>query len=49
MGSNRTGLQSIIHADTDPMFILADPDRAFELSNYPNKGWFDANGICDFK
>jgi pyruvate,water dikinase len=28
--------------DTDPMFILADPDRAFELSNYPNKGWFDA-------
>jgi pyruvate,water dikinase len=21
--------------DTDPMFILADPDRAFELSNYP--------------
>jgi pyruvate,water dikinase len=20
------------------MFILADPDRAFELSNYPNKG-----------
>jgi pyruvate,water dikinase len=23
--------------DTDPMFILADPDRAFELSNYPNK------------
>ncbi|SEA98511.1 phosphoenolpyruvate synthase [Flavobacterium gillisiae] len=24
--------------ETDPMFILADPDRAFELSNYPNKG-----------
>jgi pyruvate,water dikinase len=23
---------------TDPMFILADPERAFELSNYPNKG-----------
>ncbi len=23
---------------TAPMFILADPDRAFELSNYPNKG-----------
>jgi pyruvate,water dikinase len=22
--------------DTDPMFILADPDRV-ELSNYPNK------------
>ncbi|MEZ7504318.1 phosphoenolpyruvate synthase [Flavobacterium sp. Arc2] len=24
--------------ETDPMFILADPDKAFELSNYPNKG-----------
>lgn len=24
--------------DTSAMFILADPDRAFELSNYPNKG-----------
>ncbi len=24
--------------ETAPMFILADPDRAFELSNYPNKG-----------
>jgi pyruvate,water dikinase len=24
--------------DTAPMFILADPDRAFELSSYPNKG-----------
>ncbi|SKB58727.1 phosphoenolpyruvate synthase [Maribacter arcticus] len=23
---------------TAPMFILADPDRAFELNNYPNKG-----------
>jgi pyruvate,water dikinase len=23
---------------TNPMFILADPDRAFELSNYPNNG-----------
>ena len=23
---------------TNPMFILADPDRVFELSNYPNKG-----------
>jgi pyruvate,water dikinase len=23
---------------TKPMFILADPDRAFELSNYPNQG-----------
>ncbi len=23
---------------TDPMLILADPERAFELSNYPNKG-----------
>jgi pyruvate,water dikinase len=24
--------------ETDPMFILADPERAFELSFYPNKG-----------
>ena len=24
--------------ETHPMFILADPDRAFELSNYPNSG-----------
>jgi len=24
--------------ETNPMFILADPDRAFELSNYPNQG-----------
>lgn len=23
---------------TAPMLILADPDRAYELSNYPNKG-----------
>ncbi len=23
---------------TNPMLILADPERAFELSNYPNKG-----------
>ncbi|MFV8370611.1 phosphoenolpyruvate synthase [Flavobacterium sp. LB2R40] len=23
---------------TDPMLILADPERAFELSHYPNKG-----------
>lgn len=23
---------------TSPMFILADPERAFELSNYPNNG-----------
>lgn len=23
---------------TAPMFILADPDRAFEMSNYPNNG-----------
>lgn len=23
---------------TNPMFILADPERAFELSQYPNKG-----------
>lgn len=24
--------------DTDPMLILADPERAFELSQYPNQG-----------
>ncbi len=24
--------------ETKPMFILADPDRAFELSKYPNQG-----------
>jgi pyruvate,water dikinase len=24
--------------ETAPMFILADPGRAFEMSNYPNKG-----------
>lgn len=24
--------------ETAPMFILADPERAFELSHYPNKG-----------
>ncbi len=24
--------------NTDPMFILADPERAFELSQYPNQG-----------
>ncbi|MGO4816887.1 phosphoenolpyruvate synthase [Flavobacterium sp. W22_SRS_FP1] len=24
--------------ETDPMFILADPEKAFELSFYPNKG-----------
>ena len=24
--------------ETDPMFILADPERAFDLSFYPNKG-----------
>jgi pyruvate,water dikinase len=35
MASNRAGLQSI-HARHHP-FIL-DPDRAFELSNYPIKG-----------
>jgi pyruvate,water dikinase len=35
--------------DTDPMFILADPDRAFELSNYPNKGVGLMDGVCDFK
>jgi pyruvate,water dikinase len=35
--------------DTDPMFILADPDSAFELKTTQIRGWFDANGICDFK
>ncbi|MCI4444209.1 MAG: phosphoenolpyruvate synthase [Lentimicrobium sp.] len=25
-------------SETDPMFILADPERAFDLSFYPNKG-----------
>jgi hypothetical protein len=47
MENNRTGFQSFIQAD--PMFILADPDRAFELSNYPIRSWIDANGVCDFK
>ena len=28
----------LVMPNTSPMFILADPDRAFELSNYPNKG-----------
>lgn len=28
----------LIMPETDPMFILADPERAFELSFYPNKG-----------
>jgi pyruvate,water dikinase len=37
MENNRTGFSHLSMPDTDPMFILADPDRAFELSNYPNK------------
>ncbi len=28
----------LVMPETAPMFILADPNRAFELSNYPNKG-----------
>ncbi|MFN4082027.1 MAG: phosphoenolpyruvate synthase [Bacteroidia bacterium] len=31
-------LSNIKLPKTDPMFILADPDKAFELSQYPNKG-----------
>jgi len=33
-----TDLSQIPATKTQPMFILADPDRAFELSNYPAKG-----------
>ena len=28
----------LVMPETAPMFILTDPNRAFELSNYPNKG-----------
>jgi pyruvate, water dikinase len=28
----------LVMPSTNPMFILADPDRAFELSTYPNQG-----------
>jgi pyruvate,water dikinase len=30
--------QQIPATRTQPMFILADPDRAFQLSRYPNQG-----------
>lgn len=33
-----TDLSQIPATKTKPMFILADPDRAFELSHYPAKG-----------
>ena len=33
-----TGLSQIPATKTQPMFILADPDRAFELSHFPAKG-----------
>lgn len=33
-----TDLQKIPVTKTNPMFILADPDRAFELSHFPAKG-----------
>jgi pyruvate,water dikinase len=29
MGSNRAGFSQLSMPDTDPMFILADPDRCF--------------------
>jgi pyruvate,water dikinase len=38
MGVTEQDFSQLSMPDTDPMFILADPDRAFELSNYPNKG-----------
>jgi len=31
-------LSKVPKTDTTPLFILADPDRAFELSHYPAKG-----------
>lgn len=33
-----TDLSKVPKTDTTPLFILADPDRAFELSHYPAKG-----------
>ncbi len=33
-----TDLSKVPKVTTTPMFILADPDRAFELSHYPAKG-----------
>jgi pyruvate,water dikinase len=31
-------LSHLITPETQPMFILSDPEKAFELSKYPNKG-----------
>lgn len=33
-----TDLSKVPEVQTTPLFILADPDRAFELSHYPAKG-----------
>jgi len=33
-----TDLSKVPKTETTPLFILADPDRAFELSHYPAKG-----------
>lgn len=33
-----TDLSKVPKVDTTPLFILADPNRAFELSHYPAKG-----------
>ena len=33
-----TDLSKVPKVETTPLFILADPDRAFELSHYPAKG-----------
>ena len=33
-----TDLSKVPQVETTPLFILADPDRAFELSHYPAKG-----------
>jgi pyruvate,water dikinase len=35
---NEEDFTNLILPETEPMFILADPERAFELSQYPNKG-----------
>jgi pyruvate,water dikinase len=37
-GKSRNKISVNSMPETDPMFILADPERAFELSYYPNKG-----------
>jgi pyruvate,water dikinase len=36
--TKRTDLSGIRMPETDPMLIVADPDKAFKLSFYPNKG-----------